>query len=209
MEFIKHQNWRYATKQFNPNRKVSNDNIKLLKQAIQLSVSSYGLQPYKVLIIEDDTTKQQLRAASWDQSQITNASHLFVFCNYTQVQPNLVDEYVALSAKARAVNVEDLMGYGNFMKTKLAEKSVAEQFQWTKHQTYIALANLLAACAELKIDACPMEGFEADKYNAILGLSDRGLNASIVAPIGYRSDTDHAQHFKKIRKPLKTLFETM
>lgn len=209
MEFIKNQNWRYATKKFDQNKKVTTTDLELLKQAIQLSVSSYGLQLYKVLIIENEELRTKLKPASWNQSQITDASHLFVFCNYTKVKPHDLDEYVNLTAKTRHLKKEDLQGYGDFMKMKLSEKSKREQFSWSKCQTYISLANLLFACAELKIDACPMEGFEPEQYNTILGLTEKGLNASVIATIGYRHKEDKTQHLPKVRKPINELFEQL
>lgn len=207
MQLINNLKWRYATKAFDPEKKVNGSDLAKIKKAVQLSVSSYGLQLYKVLVIEDPELKKQLRAASWDQSQITDASHLFVFCNYTRVQDQHIDEFLDLTARVRGLDPADLKRYGTFIKKKLAEKSEQERINWTARQTYLAMGNLLAACAELKIDACPMEGFEADRYNQILGLTERGLNAAVIAPIGYRSATDKTQMNPKVRKPLEVLFE--
>ncbi|EZH72345.1 nitroreductase [Aquimarina atlantica] len=209
MEFIKNQNWRYATKKFDKSKKVSIENMELLKQAVRLSVSSYGLQLYKILIIENQEIRKKLQPVSWNQSQITDASHLFVFCNYTKIKPLDIDNYLNLTAISRALKLEDLKGYGDFIKMKLAEKSIDEQLNWSKCQTYIALANLLSACAELKIDSCPMEGFEAQQYNKILGLTKQGLNASVIATIGYRSTEDTTQHLSKVRKPIQELFKNI
>ena len=130
-----------------------------------------------------------------------------VFCNYTKVEPQLIDVYINLTAKTRSLDIEVLKGYGEFMKMKVSEKTPEEVFNWTKNQTYIALANLLSVCASLKIDACPMEGFEAEQYNKILGLTQKGLNASVIATIGYRSNEDESQYWKKVRKSNKNLFE--
>ena len=207
MNYIKNQEWRYATKKFNPDKKVSENNLTLIKRTIQLSVSSYGLQLYKILIIEDKNIRKQLQPASWNQSQITDASHLIIFCNYTKGISQAIDKHIELIAKTRGVDIEKLDGYRDFMKMKIAEKSQDDQFNWTKNQTYIALTNLLAVCASLKIDACPMEGFEAEQYNEILGLTEKGLNASIIATIGYRSNEDETQYLEKVRKPLELLFE--
>ena len=209
MEFIQNQNWRYATKKFDQNRKVSSENLELLKQVVQLSVSSYGLQLYKVLIIENQEIRKKLLTASWNQSQITDASHLLVFCNYTEVKSQDIDYYIDLTATAKNQKSESLKGYGDFMKMKLSEKTKEEQFYWSKCQTYIALANLLSACAELKIDSCPMEGFEPKQYNQILGLNEQGLNASVIATIGYRSAEDLTQNSAKVRKPEQELFENI
>lgn len=207
MEFIKHLNWRYATKTFDNTKYVSKNDLTKIKEAIQLSVSSYGLQLYKVLIIEDKLTRERLKSASWGQNQITDASHLFVFCNYTKPENNDVDVFLKLSAKTQSIDIINLKEYGNFIKSKIAEMSSKEKNTWTNRQTYLALGNLLNACAELQIDACPMEGFEAEKYNKILGLNEQNLSAAVIAPIGYRSIEDHTQFRKKVRKPSEQLFQ--
>ena len=207
MQLIENLKWRYATKKFDPSKKVNPEDLEKIKEAIQLSVSSYGLQHYKVLIIEDVVIREKLKPASWGQSQITDASHLIVFCNYTQVKDEHIDDYLQLKADMEGISADALKGYGDFMKGKIGEKTDVEKDNWTARQTYFAVGNLLAACAELKIDACPMEGFEPDKYNEILQLSERGLNAAVIATIGYRSDDDKTQKSKKVRKPFETLFE--
>ena len=209
MEFIKQLEWRYATKKFDANKKVSEDDLEVLKKAIQLSVSSYGLQLYKVLVIENKEIRKKLKLASWNQSQVTDASHLFVFCNYTDAKPESIDEFINLTADIRNLSLEKLQGYGDFIKTKLEEKSAAERYYWLKSQTYIALANLLSACAALKIDACPMEGFDAEEYNSILGLRENELNASVIVAVGYRSDEDRTQDLPKVRKPAVLLFQSL
>ncbi|EAR00053.1 NAD(P)H-dependent oxidoreductase [Maribacter sp. HTCC2170] len=209
MELIKNLTWRYATKQFDPSKKISQENLDKLKRAVQLSVSSYGLQLYKILIVGNNELRGKLKPASWGQNQITDASHLFVFCNYTNVENKEIDDFLELSANTQNINIDVLQGYGDFMKEKINEMPISEQNNWTKRQTYIALTNLLIACAELKIDACPMEGFETEKYNEILGLTEKGLSAAVIAPIGYRSQNDDAQYRKKVRKPLTELFEVL
>lgn len=207
MELIKNLEWRYATKKFDPTRKVSHEAMNQLKRAIQLAVSSYGLQFYKVLIIEDPEVREQLKPASWNQSQITDASHLFVFCNYADVNDQDVDDFIRLTSETRGIEFSQIRGYGDFIKGKLNEKSDTQKQNWLERQPYIALANLLMACAELKIDACPMEGFEPEKYNEILGLDQQGLNACVIATVGYRDSSDRSQALPKVRKPMNELFE--
>ncbi len=114
-----------------------------------------------------------------------------------------------LTARTQDIHVNNLNSYGDFMKAKINDMSGIESNNWTIRQTYLALGNLINACAELKIDACPMEGFESEKYNEVLGLSEQGLNASVIATIGYRSKEDHTQHRPKVRKPLNELFEVL
>lgn len=209
MNLIENLNWRYATKKFDSSKKVSQTDLALLKESIRLSASSYGLQLYKVLIIETEVIKEKLQPASYGQAQITDASHIFVFCNYASVNNNHVDEYLQLKAEIQNLNVADLQGVGDFIKGALSYKSEEEMSNWTAKQTYIALGNLLVAAAELKIDACPMEGFEPQKYNEILGLTDKGLNASLVVAVGYRSEEDKTQLATKVRKSKEILFETI
>lgn len=205
--FIENQNWRYATKKFDTSKKVSNEDLNILKEAIQLSTSSYGLQPYKVFIIENEEIRQQLQPVSWGQTQIVDASHLFVFANYITLNESHIDNYISNIAKSREINVENLKGYGDFMKSKILGLPEEQLAVWTSKQTYLALGNLINAAAELKIDVTPMEGFEPQKYNEILGLNKLGLNASLVAPIGYRHEEDANQHLVKVRKPIEELFE--
>jgi nitroreductase len=207
MRLIENLKWRYATKKFDPSKNISDKDLERLKEAIQLSVSSYGLQLYKVIVIKNKRLRKQLKEASWGQSQITDASHLFVFCNYTERSENHIDDYIQANSKIQGTPVDELSGYGEFIKGSLAQKTDLEWISWSEKQTYLALSNLLIACAELKIDACPMEGFESEKYNEILGLNEKGLNATVIAPVGFRSEEDHTQHRKKVRKPKELLFK--
>lgn len=207
--FIENQNWRYATKKFDATKKVSTEDLETLKKAIQLSSSSYGLQLYKVFIIENPAIRAQLQPVSWGQSQIVEASHLFVFANVVDVQENHIDNYVQNIANTRGLALEDLKGYSDFMKSKIVSLPVEQKAVWTSKQTYLALGNLLNAAAELKIDVTPMEGFEPEKYNEILGLNKLGLNAALVATVGYRHEEDATQHYAKVRKPIEELFETI
>lgn len=204
---IENLNWRYATKKYDATKKISEGDLKTIKEAVKLSASSYGLQPYKVLVITDPALREKLKPASWGQSQITDASHVFVFCSYTQVTGEDIDAFVNLTAKGRGLEVSSLQGYGDFMKSKLTALTPEAASVWTAKQCYIALGNLLSVCGELKIDATPMEGFEADAYDEILGLSERNLQAVVVAAVGYRSTEDTTQKHKKIRKPDSDLFQ--
>ncbi|WP_348771769.1 NAD(P)H-dependent oxidoreductase [Maribacter sp. MMG018] len=207
MRLLEDLKWRYATKKFDPTKNIGTTDLEKLQEAIQLSVSSYGLQLYKVLVIKDQKLREQLKEASWNQSQITEASHLFVFCNYIERSEKHIDDYIQATATIQGTPLEKLMPYGDFIKNSLSQKSDSEWISWSEKQTYLALSNLLMACAELKIDACPMEGFEPDKYNEILGLKKKGLNAAVIAPVGYRSEEDHTQFRTKVRKPKELIFK--
>ena len=208
MQLIEDLKWRYATKKYDATKKVSEENISKLKEAIHLSASSWGLQLYKFLDIKNPTIRESLKPHSWGQKQITDASHLFVFCSHTTVSDQDTDDYIALKAKVQGMKVEDLKGYGDFMKMKINEKSPGEVKDWTEKQTYLALGNALMACASMQIDATPMEGFDPIKYNEILGLTEKGLTATVVLAIGYRHIEDATQNQDKVRKPMTSLFET-
>lgn len=207
--FIENQNWRYATKKFNSEKKISNSDLEILKEAIQLSSSSYGLQPYKVLIIENEEIRKQLQPASWGQSQITDASHLFVFASVTNVDAEYITRYAENMAKTRNIPFDSVKGYADFMIGNITTLTPEKQIVWAQKQAYLALGNLLNAAAELKIDVTPMEGFLPEQYNEILGLKEKGLHATLVATIGYRHDEDDTQHYAKVRKPITELFETI
>ncbi|RUA11396.1 MAG: NAD(P)H-dependent oxidoreductase [Flavobacteriia bacterium] len=203
---IEHRTWRYATKKFDATKKVSEQDLETLLEATRLSASSYGLQPYHVFVISDQEVREQLKPASWGQSQITDASHLIVFANTKDFGEELVDDYLANVSETRNIPSEGLKGYSDFMKSKLMDLPEELKNQWTAKQAYIAFGNLMQAAAELKIDTCPMEGFEPEKYNEILGLEEKNLNAAVVLAIGYRSEEDATQHLPKVRKSKEELF---
>lgn len=204
--FIQDANWRYATKKFDATKKVSAEDLATLKEAIRLSSSSYGLQPYKVIIVENPELRAQLQPVSWGQTQIVDASHLIVFANVTNIGETEIDAYFKNLTQTRGISMEALQGYADFMKSKITSLSEEAKNTWTSKQTYLALGNLLNAAAELKIDVTPMEGFEPEQYNEILGLNKLGLHASLVATIGYRHEDDATQHYVKVRKSNEELF---
>lgn len=207
--FLDHQNWRYATKKFDTTKKISTEDLNILKEAIRLSSSSYGLQPYKVIIVENPEIRALLQPAAWGQSQIVEASHLIIFANETNVDDSTIDSYLKKISETRNTPIEALSGYGDFMKSKITTLETEVKNTWTAKQTYLALGNLLNAAAELKIDVTPMEGFVAERVNEILGLEKLGLNASLLATLGYRHAEDATQHYKKVRKSTEELFITL
>ncbi|POY37677.1 NAD(P)H-dependent oxidoreductase [Flavobacterium alvei] len=207
--FLEHQNWRYATKKFDSTKKISTEDLNTLKEAIRLSSSSYGLQLYKVFIIENSELRAKIQPAAWGQTQIVDASHLIVFANQTNITEADIDGYLKNVAETRNIPETALSGYGDFMKGGILSRSDDDKANWTSKQTYLALGNLLNAAAELKIDVTPMEGFVPAQVNEILGFNELGLNASLIAPIGYRSQEDDTQHYAKVRKSNEELFITL
>lgn len=207
--FIENQNWRYATKKFDATKKISKQDLSTLKEAIRLSSSSYGLQPYKVIIVENPELRAKIQPAAWGQSQIVDASHLIIFANETQVEEKTIDNYISNISTTRNIPADSLTGYADFMKSKLLNLPEETKQVWTSKQTYLALGNLLNAAAELKIDVTPMEGFVPEQVNEILGLDKLGLNTSLIATLGYRHEEDTTQHYKKVRKSQEELFITL
>lgn len=207
--FLENQNWRYATKKFDASKKITTEDLNTLKEAIRLSSSSYGLQPYKVIIVENPELRAKLQPSAWGQSQIVEASHLIIFANETNIDDNVIDSFLKNISETRSTPIEALSGYGDFMKSKISTLTSEAKNIWTAKQTYLALGNLLNAAAELKIDATPMEGFVPAQVNEILGLDQLGLNATLIATLGYRHEEDATQHYKKVRKSNEDLFITL
>lgn len=193
-------NWRYATKKFDASKKISDTDLQTIKEAIRLSASSYGLQPYKVLIIESPEIRAKIQPVAWGQSQIVEASHLLVFANQTHFGDAEIEAFGANIVETRGISAESIQGYVDFMKSKISTLPLETRNNWTSKQAYIALGTLLNTAASLKIDATPMEGFEPEKVNEILGLDKLNLNATLIVALGYRHEDDIAQHFKKVRK---------
>lgn len=207
MSLINSLKWRYATKKYDTSARLTEEEIAQIKEATQLSASSYGLQPYKIIELKDSSLKETLKPLTWGQGQVTDAAEFWVFCNKVEVTDEDVDTFTALRAKTTGLELEALAGYATFVKGKMKEKSADEMQNWTARQTYIALGNALAAAAELQIDATPMEGFESEKYAETLGLAEDGYNACVLLALGKRHEEDTTQHAAKTRKFLDDLFE--
>ena len=196
MNVIDHYKWRYATKKFDTKKKISNSNIELIKESISLAPTSYGLQLFKVIIVEKKEIKDDLKKASFNQSQISDASHIFIFCNSTKIVENDIDTYIKNKAAIQNKTISEISGYGDFLKDTLLKKEHNKISTWTANQVYIALSHLMTFCPSLGIDSWPIEGFEASKYNKILKLNNRNLNSTVVAAVGYRSNKDSSQYEK-------------
>ncbi len=199
--------WRYATKKFDADRKISEEDMTTLLQSIQLTPSSYGLQPLKILVIENKDLREQIKPIAWDQSQIVDASHLLVFCHYTQIHDDYVNQHIELISNTRQIPKDKLEGFGNHVKNSVGNMPLDKMAEWTAKQTYIALGQLLLSCALLKVDATPMEGFDKEALNQFLNLSDQGLSASLLCPLGFRHPNDPYLQLKKVRRSKESLIE--
>ena len=206
---IENLNWRYATKKFNSEKKIANEDLEILKQAVRLSASSYGLQPYHVILVENEELRTKIKAAAYNQSQITEASELLIFANITDVGAKEVNDYIENMASVREIPSTSLKGFADMMNNVVTGLTPEAKQNWTAKQTYIALGTLLSAAADLKIDATPMEGFSPEAVNEILNLKEKGLSATLIVTLGYRHADDATQHLKKVRKPNEELFITL
>ncbi len=194
-------NWRYATKKFDPQKPLAPEKLARLLEALRLSASSFGLQSWKFVVVEDREKRTALVEHSWNQTQVVDASALIVFCRPTTFKIAEVDRLIALTASARGVDESGLEGYAGMMKGFLGNLDATALRHWMENQIYLALGNLLSACALEEVDACPMEGFSAENYDELLGLGDLGLASVVLCPVGYRSADDAYAGLTKIRYP--------
>jgi nitroreductase len=200
-DILSTRNWRYATKKFDSTKQVPEEEMEQLLEAIRLSASSYGLQPYSVYVIQSANVREELRPHSWNQPQITEASQLLVFASRTDFDESLIENYLNETSRIRNIDKENLQGYGDFMKNTLSPWTKERKAEWSARQAYIALGNGLQAAAELGLDTCPIEGFVPAEYNRILNLEENNLSACVVMAVGYRSEEDSNQHLAKVRTP--------
>jgi len=192
--------WRYATKKFDPAKKIPAPTWAALEQALVLSPSSFGLQPWKFVVVEDKATREKLSAAAHGQRQPVDCSHFVVFAGRTNLSSKDVDSYVARIAEVRGVSKDSLKGYGDVMKGSAEQMRTGGHLDaWAARQVYIALGEFMTSAALLGVDACPMEGIEPPKFNEILGLAAMGYNALCACAAGYRAADDKYAGAPKVR----------
>jgi nitroreductase len=206
MSFIEKLQWRAAVKKFDPNKKLTEAQLDSLLSAVQLAPTSLGLQSFKVIVVEDTETKAKLRAVGYDQPQITDSSALFVFASLTKMDEEFGKKFIDLVAITRSVERESLDGFEQMVLGTLSGRSDEQKLSWSHKQTYIALGVLLSAAADLGIDAGPMEGFDPEKFDEILGLKEKGLTTSVIAAVGFRAEDDRYSKMIKVRRSKEELF---
>lgn len=206
-DIIKALNWRYATKSYDSSKKVSEKDLDEMLEAMRLSPSSFGLQPWKFVVVEDKELRKKIAEKAWNQPQVTEASHLIVICAKTDVTEDYIKNFIKDIAKTRDIPVESLKGYEDMMINFRKSLSAEEVRNWTKKQAYISLGILLHTAAMKKIDATPMEGFSPEGVDEILNLKEKGLTSAVLCAIGHRSDKDHTANYKKVRHSLSTVVE--
>jgi len=206
-QLLEQLNWRYATKQFDPNRKISAADWATIEEALTLSPSSGGLQPWKFIVVTDPAVRAKLLPASYGQRQISEASHLVVFASKLNLGDADVDAHIRRVASVQGAPAEALLPLRNMLVGGIV-KALDEPARnaWARNQAYIALGNLLTSAAMLGIDACPMEGFDRAQYDEILGLKAQGYASAVIATLGYRSSGDKYAGAPKVRFPKEQLF---
>ncbi|MBU2976113.1 nitroreductase family protein [Zobellia sp. B3R18] len=203
MDSIKYLEWRYAVKKFDSERILSEEKIERLKQAFNLTATSYGLQPISLAVIHNKDLQNKLVEHSFGQQQVGQASHVLVICIQNDINEDYINRYFEQIRKVRGTSDEILNPFKNAMMADFSKKEVHEIEQWSKNQAYLALGNLLTVCAMEKIDSCPMEGFIPSAYDDMLNLKKNGLTSVLVLPVGYRANDDMFSEFKKVRKNIE------
>ena len=207
MKLIDDLKWRYATKKFS-NKRVSNEDLEKIIEAINLSASSVGIQPYRIFIITDPSLKKTLGEGSFN-SQIADASHLIVFAAFDSIRQENIDNYIQLIAREREKPIGELSDFKNTISSHFLAQTDDNNFIWSTKQAYIGLGTGLIAAATLKIDATPMEGFDAEKFDNLLGLKEKRLKSVVLLALGYRDEeNDYNAKLKKVRIPIQE-FATM
>ena len=201
--------WRYATKQFDVEKKLSAEQLATLKEALRLAPSSFGLQPWHFVIVENTEMRSKLRVAGYDQPQITDASHLIVLATEKNVNAALVEKYIESIASTKHIPVEALAGFSGMLNGAIGMKGEAGAAEWAARQVYIALGVLLTTAAVERIDAAPMEGFDPAQFDTIMNLGDRGLTTRAIVAVGFRSASDEAVTAPKVRYSEAELFTTL
>ncbi|SIS68010.1 Nitroreductase [Zobellia uliginosa] len=203
MDSIKNLEWRYAVKKFDSGKILPQEKIERLKQAFNLTATSYGLQPITLVVIRNKELQKELVEHSFGQQQVVQASHVLVICIQSDIDEAYISRYFEQIKKIRGTSPDILDPFKKALVADFSKKEVHEIEQWSKNQAYLALGNLLTICAMEKIDSCPMEGFVPSAYDTVLNLKEKGLTSVLVLPVGYRADDDMFSEFKKVRKNIE------
>jgi len=200
MNIIDKLQWRYATKKFDTTKKLSLQKISTIKEAFNLTATSYGLQPVTLVVVENQDLKNKLVEHSWGQQQVSQASHVLVLCVQKTFTTSDIEAYFKRVKDIRNTPDEILNPFKKHLEDSLGSMKETEVLEWNKKQAYIALGNLLTVCAIEEIDSCPMEGFIPEKYDKVLGLDSKNLTSVLVLPVGQRADDDYMSSLEKVRK---------
>ena len=204
-ELLEKLRWRYAVKKFDPARKLDAGTWNALEEALVLTPSSYGLQPWKFFVITNEELKAQLPAISWNQKQPQDCSHMVVFAAKESLDADYVDRYMTHVETTRELAPQAMSGYRNVLVSTI--EKMETHLDWNSRQVYIALGQLMLAAALLGVDTCPMEGIVTKEYDRLLGLGDSGFRTIVGCAVGYRHAEDGQAHAKKVRFDAKDLVQ--
>lgn len=202
MNIINSLEWRYATKKFDPSKKLSAQQIETLKNAFNLTATSFGLQPLKLIVIENKELQEEFVKYCYYQRQVADASHLLVLCIENNTTTDNINAYFDLEKEVRGISEEVISKFRDQLVAMYKNKTLEEKQLSATYQTYIALGNLMTVCAVEKIDNCPMEGFVPEKIDELLNLPAQNLKSVLLLPVGFRAEDDFMSTMKKVRKPL-------
>lgn len=205
MNYLEALSRRYSVKKFNTEI-IPQEVLHNILESGKLSASSLGLQPYKIVVVESEAMKQKLIPAFYNPSQISTCSHLVVIISKKIIEESYIRGYFNHISEVRETPVEKLDLFKNSINQHINQKTQDEIFSWAEKQSYIVLANLMYAAAIENIDSCPMEGFRQDLIEEILNINSETEKVTVTLALGYRSEEDHFQHMKKVRKPNEKLF---
>ncbi|GAK91322.1 oxygen-insensitive NAD(P)H nitroreductase [Nonlabens ulvanivorans] len=206
MKSIENLQWRYATKKFDNYKTLSTDQLETLVQAFNLTATSYGLQPCRLIVVQNQEVKDAMVEKAYGQRQVADASAVLVLCT-KNVDVDYVNEYFELVKKIRNTPDEVLKPFKNQLTQSFSQKQQDEVDQWSKNQAYISLGNLMTVCAQERIDSCPMEGFLPDQIDELLGLKKQGLKSVLLLPVGYRAQDDMFSKMEKVRRPQQEMVQ--
>jgi nitroreductase len=202
MELINHLKWRYATKKYST-EKVSEEKINQILEAINLTASSCGIQPYRVLVVSNPEIRAKLGAGSFN-GQIVNSSHLLVFAAFNEISTTYIEEYIKMAEKQRNLPEGGMDNFTEKLVNYFSANTAEANAVWASKQAYIGLGTALLAAAELKIDSTPMEGFDAAQFDEVLGLKEKGLHTAVILSLGYRdAENDYLVDMPKVRLPIE------
>lgn len=193
--------WRYATKAFDSQKKIDSTTYEVLLESLRLTPSSFGLQPWKFIVVENPQLREQLRAQSWNQPQVTDASHLIVLTVKEAITVDDISEWINCLAITQQTPIDQLAPLQGMIQQFTGAMSAENMLQWNTHQLYIALGQLMTCAAVLGIDSCPLEGISPASYDQILGLEGSGYSTKVACALGYRSDLDKYASAPKARFP--------
>ena len=205
---LKQLRWRYAVKRFDPSKKIAHADWATLEETLVLTPSSFGLQPWKFVVVTDAAMKEKLLPCCWNQRQVVDGSHVVVLCIKKHLKGEEIDAHIKRTAEVRGVAIETLERYRKAMISDLIDGARSRIINlWAANQVFIALGNFMTCAALMGIDTCPMEGFEPEKVDELLGLGLRGLGSAVLCVAGYRASDDRYATMPKVRFPIDAVID--